>query len=231
MAAVNNTPGTLNITLYRGDTYYFIATVKDNGGNSLNLTGFNIKAEIYGPNFQPLIFSNEGVVTQRQRNSNVATLTLSEPHNFDIGQTITVSNVGAGYNGTRVVTDSEGNTISYGSTGTNESQGNVDPVGSVISSVKAEFQVGNKASELNEGKIHLFLPDGVSRRLPDNSVYDIEISRLQNLTDLGDDPTDDFDDHWTVQTILRGEIDMIDDITYSVSDANTSSRGSRGQLT
>lgn len=229
MASVNNTPGTLNITLYRGDTYYFIATVKDNGGNPLNLTGFNIKAEIYGPDGQPLTFTSTGSVTQRQRTSNVATLTFAEPHNFDIGQTITVTNVGPTYNGTRVITDVDSaTTISYAATGSDESQSNVDPAGTVTSSVKAEFQIGNKATELAGGKVHLFLPDGVSRRLPDNSIYDVEISRKTNLTDLGDNPADEFDDHWTIQTILRGEIDMVDDITYSVS---TPTNTTRGQLT
>lgn len=229
MASVNNTPGTLNITLYRGDTYYFISTVKDDGGTPINLTGFSIKAEIYGPDGQPLVFTNTGSVTQRQRTNNVATLTFLEPHNFDIGQTISVTNVGPTYNGTRVITDIDSaNTISYDATGSDESQTNVDPVGTVTASVKAEFQIGNKASELSGGKIHVFLPDGVSRRLPDNSVYDLEISRKTNLTDLGDDATDPFDDHWTIQTILKGEIDMVDDITYSVT---TPTNTTRGQLT
>jgi hypothetical protein len=228
MASVNNTPGVLNITLYRGDTYYFIATATDNGGNAINLNGFNIKAEIYGPDAQPLVFNNTGTVTQRQRSSNVATLTFSEPHNFDIGQTITVSNVGPTYNGTRVITDVDSaTTISYEATGSDESQTNAESGATVQSSVKAEFQIGNKTTELSSGKIHVFLPDGVSRRLPDNSVYDLEISRKTNLTDLGDDPTDAFDDHWTVQTIIKGEIDMVDDITYNVTSPTTT----RGQLT
>jgi hypothetical protein len=230
MASVNNTPGTLNITLYRGDTYYAIATVKDNGGTAINLTNYSIKAEIYGPDLQPLTFTSTATVTQKQRElvsgTTYATLTLSQNHNFDTNQTITVAGVGVGWDGTRVITSVTATTITYQSTGTVVTQENA--TGTVTSSVKAEFQIGNKASEITGGKIHMFLPDGVSKRLPDNAVYDLEIARKTNLTDFGDDPNNAFDDHWTVQTILKGEIDVVEDITYSVT---ASTDTTRGQLT
>ena len=230
MASVNNTPGTLNITLYRGDTYYAIATVKDNGGTAINLTNYSIKAEIYGPDLQPLTFTSTATVTQKQRElvsgTTYATLTLSQNHNFDTNQTITVAGVGAGWDGTRVITAVTATTITYQSTGSVVTQENA--TGTVTSSVKAEFQIGNKASEITGGKIHMFLPDGVSKRLPDNAVYDLEIARKTNLTDFGDDAANAFDDHWTVQTILKGEIDVVEDITYSVT---ASTDTTRGQLT
>jgi hypothetical protein len=230
MASVNNTPGTLNITLYRGDTYYAIATVKDNGGTAINLTNYSIKAEIYGPDLQPLTFTSTATVTQKQRElvsgTTYATLTLSQNHNFDTNQTITVAGVGVGWDGTRVITSVTATTITYQSTGTVVTQENA--TGTVTSSVKAEFQIGNKASEITGGKIHMFLPDGVSKRLPDNAVYDLEIARKTNLTDFGDDANNAFDDHWTVQTILKGEIDVVEDITYSVT---ASTDTTRGQLT
>jgi hypothetical protein len=230
MASVNNTPGTLNITLYRGDTYYAIATVKDNGGTAINLTNYSIKAEIYGPDLQPLTFTSTATVTQKQRElvggTTYATLTLSQNHNFDTNQTITVAGVGVGWDGTRVITSVTATTITYQSTGSVVTQENA--TGTVTSSVKAEFQIGNKASEITAGKIHMFLPDGVSKRLPDNAVYDLEIARKTNLTDFGDDALNAFDDHWTVQTILKGEIDVVEDITYSVT---ASTDTTRGQLT
>jgi hypothetical protein len=230
MASVNNTPGTLNITLYRGDTYYAIATVKDNGGTAINLTNYSIKAEIYGPDLQPLTFTSTATVTQKQRElvggTTYATLTLSQNHNFDTNQTITVAGVGVGWDGIRVITSVTATTITYQSTGSVVTQENA--TGTVTSSVKAEFQIGNKASEITGGKIHMFLPDGVSKRLPDNAVYDLEIARKTNLTDFGDDANNALDDHWTVQTILKGEIDVVEDITYSVT---ASTDTTRGQLT
>ena len=227
MASVNNTPGTLDITLYRGDTYYAIATVKDNGGTAINLTNYSIKAEIYGPDLQPLTFTSTATVTQKQRDlvsgTTYATLTLSQNHNFDTNQTITVTGVGTGWDGTRVITAVTATTITYQSNGSVSAQENA--TGTVTSSVKAEFQIGTKTTEITAGKIHMFLTDGVSKRLPDNSVYDLEIARKTNLTDFGDDANNAFDDHWTVQTILKGEIDVIEDVTYSVTSSTDTTRG------
>lgn len=223
MATVSNSPGKLDLELYRGDTYYFTATVKDASDQPMDLTGYSIKAEIYdGTTLQPLTFTSTASVVQRQRQGSVATLTLSEDHNFDDGQTIVVSDVGITFDGTRVITDYTNNTISYASSGADIIQENVDPVGTVVATVKAEFQVGT--TQLDQGVIYLFLPDGVSRQLPTVTVYDVEISKKINVAELGDEVSNTYDDHWFVQTVLKGTITVDSDVTYSVTE-NPSTRG------
>jgi len=226
MAIVNSSPGLLDLNLYRGDTYYFSVTVKNADDDVMDLTGYSIKAEIYdGTTLQPLTFTNTGSVVQRQRQGSTATLTLADDHNFDDGQSILVSGVGATFDGTRTVTGYTNNTVSYASSGSDVSQENVDPAGEIVSTVKAEFQIGT--TEVDEGKIYLFLPDGISKRLPTISVYDVEISKRVNLAELGDQPENIFDDHWIVQTVINGTITITNDVTYSV----TEKPATRGQLT
>ena len=226
MATVESSPGVLDINLYRGDTYYFTATVKNADDTPMDLTGYSIKAEIYdGTTKQPIVFTNTANVTQRQKQDSVATLTLDEDHNFDDGQSILVEDVGVTFDGTRTISSYTNNTISYSASGANVSQENVDPVGSVTASVKGEFQVGTTG--LSSGIIYLYLPDGISSRLPATTIYDIENSKKVNRAEFGDDPGNIYDDHWFVQTILRGTITMAEDVTYSVTQAPDT----RGQLT
>jgi hypothetical protein len=226
MATVESSPGVLDINLYRGDTYYFTATVKNADDTPMDLTGYSIKAEIYnGSTRQPMTFTNTATVIQRQKQDGVATLTFDDDHNFDDGQIIEVEDVGITFDGTRTVSSYTNNTISYSASGANVSQENVDPVGTVTASVKAEFQVGTTG--LTNGIIYLYLPDGISSRLPTTSIYDIEISKKINRAEFGDSPTNTYDDHWFVQTILKGTITMTDDVTYSVTEAPDT----RGQLT
>lgn len=226
MPTVESSPGILDINLYRGDTYYFTATVKDDAGDPIDLTGYSIKAEIYSATTrQPLTFTNSATVVQRQKQDSVVTLTLEEDHNFDDGQTILVEDVGITFDGTRTITSYTNNSISYSASGANVSQENVDPPGTVTATIKAEFQIGT--TELDEGKIYLFLADGISSRLPAASVYDVEISKRINIAELGDTVPNTYDDHWFVQTILKGTITMDSDVTYSVTEAPST----RGQLT
>lgn len=224
MATVESSPGILDINLYRGDTYYFTATVNDSAGDPMDLTGYNVKAEIYFGG-QPVTLTNTGTVINKEKTSGVATLTLSENHNFDTGQIITVSNIDSDFNGTFVISSLTNNTISYTFAGSDVVSSAVSPVGSVVSSVKAELQIGD--GSLSSGIIYLFIPDGLSKQLPSASTYDVEISKRINVSTLGDSLADPNDDRWFVKTILRGTITILGDVTYSV----TALPNTRGQLT
>ncbi len=63
-----------------------------------------------------------GTITNRERTSNVATVTLGTSHGFEVGDIITITGVAdASYNGVKkVVTAVTSTTISYASTGSNE---------------------------------------------------------------------------------------------------------------
>lgn len=224
MATVESSPGLLDINLYRGDTYYFTATVNDSLGDPMDLTGYSVKAEIYS-NGLPITLTNTASVTNKSRTSDVATLTLSTNHNFDTGQSITVSGVDTDLNGTFIITAITANTISYSCPGTNISSSAVSPNGSVVSSIKAEFQIGT--GSLSTGIIYLFLPDGLTKQLPTSTTYDVEISKRINVSTLGDSLGDPNDDHWFVKTILRGTITILGDVTYNI----TALPNTRGQLT
>lgn len=224
MATVESSPGILDINLYRGDTYYFTATVNDSAGDPMDLTGYSVKAEIYSGG-QPMVLTNTASITNKLKLSDKATLTTSANHSFDVGQSITVSGIDSDFNGTFTISEITANTISYTSPGDNVPSTPVSPAGTVVSSIKAEFQLGT--GSLSSGIIYLFLPDGVTKQIPTTTTYDVEISKRINVDTLGDLPQNSDDDHWFVKTILRGTITIIGDVTYSV----TSLPNTRGQLT
>lgn len=59
--------------------------------------------------------STTKVVQVRSLFSGIATLTMTEPHGFSLGEQIVVSDVGASYNGTHIITDiPSSTTLSYG---------------------------------------------------------------------------------------------------------------------
>jgi hypothetical protein len=68
-------------------------------------------------------------VTNKELTGNVATLTTSAAHNFDVGQTVIVSGVGDPFDGTYLITNVTSNTFSYSKTATNVSSTAVSPVG------------------------------------------------------------------------------------------------------
>jgi hypothetical protein len=71
-------------------------------------------------------------VSNKALTSNVATLTTSLAHDFNVGNTVTVSGVDATFNGTYVVTATTSTTISYAKTATNVTSVAVSPYGSVV---------------------------------------------------------------------------------------------------
>ena len=223
MATVESSPGILDINLYRGDTYYFTATVNDSAGDPMDLTGYSVKAEIYSGG-QPIVLTNTASITNKLKLSDKATLTTSANHSFDVGQSITVSGIDSDFNGTFTISEITANTISYTSPGDNVPSTPVSPAGTVVSSIKAEFQLGT--GSLSSGIIYLFLPDGVTKQIPASTTYDVEIAKRINVANLGDSLADPNDDRWFVKTILRGNITILGDVTYSV----TSLPNTRGQL-
>ena len=71
-------------------------------------------------------------VSNKALTSNVATLTTSLPHDFSVGNNITITNVDATFNGTYAVTAVTSNTVSYAKTATNVTSTPVSPYGSVV---------------------------------------------------------------------------------------------------
>jgi hypothetical protein len=75
--------------------------------------------ELLIPRILPPMPSLTGSVTTKILTSNVATLTLSEAHQFLVGYTVLVENVDATFNGTYTITAVGGTTISYAKTSAN----------------------------------------------------------------------------------------------------------------
>jgi hypothetical protein len=71
-------------------------------------------------------------VSNKALTSNVATLTTSLAHDFNVGNSITVTGVDATFNGTYVVTATTSTTISYAKTASNVTSVAVSPYGSVV---------------------------------------------------------------------------------------------------
>lgn len=69
-------------------------------------------------------------ITQKLLNNNVATLTTATNHEFAVGSEVTVSNVGAPFDGTYLITAVTPTTFSYAKTATNVAQSLVSPAGS-----------------------------------------------------------------------------------------------------
>ena len=78
-------------------------------------------------------FDNKSVsVSNKSLTSNVATLTTSAAHGFEIGQTVTVAGVDATFNGTYLITNKTNNTFTYAKTATNVESTAVSPVGTAV---------------------------------------------------------------------------------------------------
>jgi hypothetical protein len=71
-------------------------------------------------------------VSNKSLTSNVATLTTSAAHGFEIGQTVTVAGVDATFNGTYLITNKTTNTFTYAKTATDVASTAVSPVGTAV---------------------------------------------------------------------------------------------------
>lgn len=72
-------------------------------------------------------------VTNKALTSNVATLTTSAAHGFEVGETVTVAGVDATFNGTHTITAVTSTTFSFAKTASNVSSAAVDPAGTASS--------------------------------------------------------------------------------------------------
>lgn len=79
------------------------------------------------------ITSSEYAVVNKYLNNNVATLTTSTPHNFLVGDTISVSGVDATFNGNYTITAKASTTFSYAKTASNVASTAVSPAGAAVS--------------------------------------------------------------------------------------------------
>ena len=71
-------------------------------------------------------------VSNKSLTSNVATLTTSAAHGFEIGQTVTVAGVDSTFNGTFLITNKTNNTFTYAKTATDVASAAVSPVGTAV---------------------------------------------------------------------------------------------------
>jgi hypothetical protein len=106
-------------------------------------------------------------VSNKALTSNVATITTSTPHDFNVDNTITVTGVDATFNGTYVVTAKTSTTVSYAKTATNVTSTAVSPYGSVVetssnSEATEVYQIGNRIvmvveedESVNTGELHI----------------------------------------------------------------------------
>ena len=71
-------------------------------------------------------------VSNKSLTSNVATLTTSAAHGFEIGQTVTIAGVDSTFNGTYLITNKTNNTFTYAKTATDVASAAVSPVGTAV---------------------------------------------------------------------------------------------------
>lgn len=88
-------------------------------------------------------------VSNKALTSNVATITTSLPHDFNVGNTITVAGVDATFNGSYVVTAKTSTTVSYAKTASNVISVAVSPQGTVVetssnSDATEVYQINNR---------------------------------------------------------------------------------------
>jgi hypothetical protein len=78
-------------------------------------------------------FDNKSVsVSNKSLTSNVATLTTSAAHGFEIGQTVVVAGVDSTFNGTYLITNKTNNTFTYAKTASEVASTAVSPVGTAV---------------------------------------------------------------------------------------------------
>jgi len=72
-------------------------------------------------------------VTNKALTSNVATLTTSAAHGFEVGESVTVAGVDATFNGSHTITAVTSTTFSFAKTASNVTSAAVDPAGTASS--------------------------------------------------------------------------------------------------
>jgi len=78
-------------------------------------------------------FDNKSVsVSNKSLTSNVATLTTSTAHGFEIGQSVTIAGVDATFNGTYLITNKTNNSFTYAKTASDVASTVVSPVGTAV---------------------------------------------------------------------------------------------------
>jgi hypothetical protein len=112
-------------------------------------------------------FDNKSVsVSNKSLTSNVATLTTSAAHGFEIGQTVVVAGVDATFNGTFLITNKTSNSFTYAKTATDVASTVVSPVGTAVR------QRGYKAVTdfTSQGSTTTYNVPGNEDYNPDNAV-------------------------------------------------------------
>ena len=141
-----------NVTVrVRVDTYDYVRQLLDEV--ALDFIGIKF------PNgeIQPGV-STSYEVTQKQLTSNIATLTLNNPHDIIIGQSIDVENVDATFDGAHTVIQTTLNTVSYDKTAANVSPTAVSGLTRTVISKKLE---NNSAITLTTSAPHGFQPGDI----------------------------------------------------------------------
>jgi hypothetical protein len=77
------------------------------------------------------LWFNTASVVATELTDNVATLYTNVPHQFSIGQTVTVTHSGATFNGSHTITDTKQYKISYALVAANQIKFEVQPVGTI----------------------------------------------------------------------------------------------------
>lgn len=78
-----------------------------------------------------MLTKQEWAIVSHQRVSSVATLTTDRPHDFYVGQSVTVANCGTNFNGSKTITKVTPYTISYASAYTDQPNHSIRPYGKV----------------------------------------------------------------------------------------------------
>jgi len=78
-----------------------------------------------------MLTKQEWGIISHKRDSNVATITTDRPHDLYVGQTVSVANSGASYNGTKTITKVTENTLSYASAGSDQPDHSIRPYGTL----------------------------------------------------------------------------------------------------
>jgi hypothetical protein len=112
-------------------------------------------------------FDNKSVsVSNKSLTTNVATLTTSTAHGFEIGQTVVVAGVDATFNGTYLITNKTNNSFTYAKTATDVASTVVSPLGTAVR------QRGYKAVTdfATQGSTTTYNVPGNENYNPDNAV-------------------------------------------------------------
>jgi hypothetical protein len=166
-----------NITVrVRVDTYDYVRQLLDEV--ALDFSGIQF------PNgeIQPGV-STSYTVTQKQLSSNVATLTVSAPHDVIIGQSIDVENVDSTFDGAHTVIDATSTTVSYDLTASDVSPTAVTGITRSVVSKKLE---DNAIITLTTSVAHGFQPGDIItvQNVDDPTATDFCFCGVHSITEV-----------------------------------------------